>query len=80
MTGPRLVRPLKGARLKAPCWWCSRALRGGRGAIGIVDGNAVAFHGECLREALRDSDMAGRLRAKSLDALSSSRRATKGAE
>lgn len=61
MSGLRPRRPLRGVRLKAPCWWCSRALRGGHGVLGLVDRKPTAFHAACLREARRDSDLAGRV-------------------
>jgi hypothetical protein len=47
------------ARSPAPCWWCSRQLRGWRGWRARVDD--VVVHVGCMREMLRDEDFRGRV-------------------
>ena len=56
-----VARPPGCRPLKAPCWWCSRRLRGGRGWLAAVDGNPVAFHRYCLADALYDVDFGRRV-------------------
>jgi len=55
------VRTLKGVKSAAPCWWCSRALRGGRGSVVAVDGIPRVVHRDCKFKAFADPDFAGRV-------------------
>ncbi len=58
---PRKPGSLTGRRMKAPCWYCSKKLHGGNGAVVKVDGNPVAMHHECAEFALEDEDLKGRV-------------------
>lgn len=55
------VRKLTGQKMAAPCWWCSRALHGGRGVTAKVDGNEVALHAACKADLLTDPDFGSRV-------------------
>ncbi len=63
LPGPDFYDLPRRQRLKAPCWWCSKKLQGGHGWLAPVDGNEVAFHAMCLREALWDENFRGRIKA-----------------
>lgn len=52
---------LHGTASPAPCWWCSRQLRGWKGWGAKVDGDEVVFHRDCLSEAIEDEDFRGRI-------------------